>query len=440
MNQTMNAAPIVLSLAMIATACTNPTVDPSSTFIAEGRAQLSNGDALANADVRLIRYFHKSKFLRPTVDDLFTCTTVGTACGHANVNLEIEVVMTTKTNSEGRFEMEFKGENIAADNGITDSTGKVEVSNTVLLVVDPNDADGLAGVYSLDHLYQQSDKSWDPGIMKLWDSSATADVGSALTSGFVKFGWNKIARPAGSMVSQVYRLDVRGGGSRLLVRCTEGVDATLGGCISDGNKLRQDLSAFTIYNWYSTNGTFSGYVHGEGVDLRYRSRFTVTGMFQDPTAGRDPVGIAGIWAISSTGAEQALLNTKATDGDPKTRESITGNAKEIYVQLPAGTLVTDSGLLNSVVNNAYNGCVVLEFNTTAFNDVMTARTNGAGWVSKGKFCGGQGADNELSALVSFDTTASMGEIAAWMRFRIEATGTTDVYYSDVGEVAVYKRN
>ncbi len=435
MNRAHQIAPLALAVSMLAVACTNPTVDPASTFTARGVAQDASGQALANAEVRLVRYFHPGKLLRPSVDDLFECSSA--SCGYDEVDLEIGIVKTTQTDMSGRFEMSFLGEDIAAKGGITDMTGKVEGSNLVLVVIDPSDTAKQAGVFTQDFVFQQADKSWDPGNMRMWEAGADADVSAAVTAGLVNFSWNRIARPAGSTVSNVYRLDVRGGGNRLVLRCQEGVNTIeAGGCTADGDKLQYSVSAFSIFAFYSdAGGAFSGYIQGDGVDLRYRSKFTVSGTIPDPSANRDPIGIEGIWAVTPT-ANQSLNGTRATDGDTKTREDINGQSTEIYVKLPAGSLVTDAGVLNALVKEASSACIVVEFNTTSFNDVDGAKAGQTGWSSKGKFCGGQGAKNEMSALVSFDTTASMGEVAAWMRFRVEGAGA---HFQSVGELAVYKK-
>ena len=79
------------------------------------------------------------------------------------------------------------------------------------IVIDPNDSEKMAGVYTYDHLFQQTDKVWNPGRLRLWDSSATADVTDALTSGQIEFKWNKIDRPAGSQAGELIGQGLKGG-------------------------------------------------------------------------------------------------------------------------------------------------------------------------------------------------------------------------------------
>ena len=148
---------------------------------------------------------------------------------------------------------------------------------------------------------------------------------------------------------------------------------------------------------------------------------------------------SGVWAITESGAE-SIDGSAATDGLASTRLSLMSPAQAVYVQLPLGSLVTDAGLLNSVVSNSYSACIVLEFSPQAYDSVDNAQMSGDGdWVQKGRFCGGNGGSDEVSALVSFDTSASMGQVASWMRFKVENTQMSMVapLITDIGEVAVY---
>jgi hypothetical protein len=432
---------LALATSMLAMACTNPTIDPASTFYAEGKALTASGDPLVGAEVKVIRYFHAAKLLRPDVDDLFECST--TECGYPGLDLEIGLVSKTTTDMDGGFSMEFKGEDIAGVSGITDERGRVEGSNVVIVIKDPNDMNGFAGVFTNDYTYQQSDKRWDPGNLTLWNANATANVGASNMSGMVGFSWNKIDNMGSSAVDTTYRLEVRGGGSRLVQRCRAGSSLETGGCDEDmmSGALSMDVSAFSLYNFYSDRGDFKAYIQGNGVDMNWRSKFTVEGMFEDPSMNRDVIPADGAWAVSASGNEM-LDATDATDGMPSTRLELMTPAKSIYLQLPTGSLVTDAGLLNTVVDNAYSTCVVLEFSGTSYNDVSAAGESSSGdWVQKGRFCGGNGANNEMSALVSFDTSASMGQSAAWMRFRLEddGMGMASAAFIQIGEVAVYKQ-
>lgn len=442
MNRKIQISGLALATAMLSVACTNPTIDPESTFFAEGKALTASGDPLVGAEVKVIRYFHPAKLLRPDVDDLFDCDAKD--CGYVGLNLEIGLVSKTTTDMDGSFSMEFKGEDIAGQSGVTTETGRVEGSNVVIVITDPNDADGFAGVYTDDYTFRQNDKRWDPGNLKLWDAGAVADLDQAATDGMVNFSWNKIDNGS-SNVDATYRLEIRGGGSRLIQRCRVGDSVEVGGCVDGGtgmgmsDTLSLDVSAFSLWNFYSDQGDFDAYIRGRGTDMNWRAKFSVTGTFADPSADRDLIVADGTWAVNDSGNE-VLDGSAATDLDPATRVTLASPASAIYVQLPAGTLVTDAGILNSLVDNAFSACVVLEFSGTAYNDVDGAKGAGSSdWVQKGRFCGGSGGNNEISALVSFDTSSSMGQSAAWMRFRIESDGMTDSTFTEIGEVAVYKK-
>jgi len=64
----------LVALAGLGAACSNPTVDPASTFTISGKALKADGTPLVAADVKLVRYFDKLKLLQPSVDALFACT------------------------------------------------------------------------------------------------------------------------------------------------------------------------------------------------------------------------------------------------------------------------------------------------------------------------------------------------------------------------------
>ncbi len=439
------AAPIVAAISMLAVACANPKVDPSATFTIEGKALTAAGQPLVSAEVRLVRYFHLNKLFVPSVDQLFDCT--ADDCDVDGFDLELGLVKTLTTDMDGRFELAVLGEDIIAKGGRRDSLGKSEVSNLVIIVLDPDDLDKDAGVFSYSQTFQQSDRLWGVGNLELWDSDARADVDMAATTGRIELSWNKIERPPSSPVSQRYRVEIRGQGRRLRLRCNEDVagssaDETsfLGGCVSSGNRLKTQVSAHTVWTHYADNGRFTAYVSGDGVDFRHRQKMVVSAPLMDPGMNRDPVRIGGVWAVAGD-VEQDLANSSATDGKIDTRVRITNRATEIYVKLPAGA-VSDAGLLNSLVNDAHKACVTIEFQGTDFNTLAEARGATQGWVQKGKFCGGGGADEEMSALVGFDTTAANGEVAAWMRFTAVSDFTVmsaSPYFEAIGEVAVYEK-
>ncbi|MBI2372573.1 MAG: hypothetical protein HYV07_01110 [Deltaproteobacteria bacterium] len=420
---------IPIAVCGLFSACTNPTVDPASTFKVEGKALKADGTPLIGAEVKLVRYFDPAKLYEPSVEDLFTC--VGD-CSYLDIDFEIEVVMSATADANGSFSMEFLGADVAADNGITDAQGLVESSKLIVVVKDPNDPEKRTGVYTREILVQQSIKTYNVGDLELWDANALV---SFATPGLVTLKWNKIERPATSRVDNYYRVQVGGDNSaQFVARCYEGVDATEGGCSPDGAQLSVTLSAMSVYTYYSDAGVFSAYIRGAGVDFRYQARFEAEAL-PDPTATRDPAGLAGIWAVNDT-ENQSLFPSLATDGNPRTREPITiASSAAIYVKLNGAVSVTDAGLLGSLVRNASSGCVLIEFNTSEFPDVDTAKTQATGWTRKGKFCGGNGSDQYVHAMVGFE----FGQTAAWMRYQlvVDLTGSAPTYL-EVGEVAVYK--
>lgn len=438
-------APMTAALALLASACTNPTVNPDSTFTVKGTALNAAGQPLANADVRLVRFFDELKLLQPTIDDLFRCGS--TDCSYPDIGLEIGMVRSVKTDATGAFSIEVKGSEIAAKGGITDAQGKVEVSNLVTVVFDPSDAMKRAGVLSFDHLFQQTDKEWGVGSLRLWDSAATADVANSALSGLVKFTWKKLDRDTSPNIKNLYRVDVGGANSaRFIARCREGEVLIEGGCDTnpqDQTELFTTISAYSLYAYYSDNGDFDAYVTATGVDFRYRSKFVVPAPIPNPMNNREGVGIDGIWAVSSAG-NQALKNTKADDGNTTTRETINGQAKEIYVHFSTAEYVTDAGLLNSVVKDAHTACVVVEFSTNGQTTIDGAKgLPTSEWTATGKFCGSVGAPNEMAALMSFDTTSSDGRLGAWMRYRVIADANENPsatpFFQQVGEVAIYRK-
>jgi hypothetical protein len=448
MKRTIRAVTLVIATAALATACTNPTVDPSSTFSVNGTALSAEGQPLASADVKLVRFFDPDKLLEPTLDDLFACN--GDDCDLSDLGLEIGVVKTAKTDAQGKFSFEVKGADIAARSGVTDEQGKVEVSNLVVVVFDPSDATKKAGVASFDHLFQQTDKDWGVGSLKLWDSAAEADVASSNTSGLVYFNWKKLTGDVSNTVKTLYRLDLGGQQSlTLVIRCREGMEVVEGGCASatDPAKLTTAVSAYSIYNFYSDGGTFSAYLTVSGVDFRYRSAFRALPPVQNPSANRDPVGLAGIWAVTDTMNQSLFFDPPgpAHDGNVRTRATIMlANARAIYVKFSALEFFSDAGLLNSLVEQAGSACVVVEFSGNGVESIDDAKRLGADqWEAGGKFCGSTGAKNEMAALLSYDTTNSRGKTGAWMRYRLIADANEDAgatpAFKEIGEVAIYKK-
>lgn len=427
-------APIA-SLGLIA--CdSNPTIDPGVNLTAQGRALAADGTPLANTEVKLIRYFDTNRLsgfrLQPSIDDLFDCGP-SESCRVPGLNsLQIAYVKSVQTDASGNFELKFTGAEIAVEGGMKDAMGNVEGSNLVIVVKDGSDDAGRAGVYTKEHVFSGADFTWVTGELRLWDAEATVTYDDP-TPGLVGFSWNKLADPANGG-RNFYRLEVGGQSSaRLIVRCQAGEQEVVGGCgeIAGTNKLGRSLSAYSLYSFYSDNGNFSAYVSGDGVMYRFRARFTVPPQPVPQPTGT-PAGIAGIWAVGA-GADQPLKGTRADDGDAATREPITNSATAIYVKFESGAELSDGGLLNSLMNDAYLGCVVIETNTSIFDTIADAKTNTQGWTPKGKFCGGNGSDRALSALVNFTPR----QLTPWMRFRIEPSSGGNPYFQEIGEVAAF---
>ncbi|MCK6548073.1 hypothetical protein L6R52_19635 [Myxococcota bacterium] len=439
MNRITKGTLLALVVAGLGAAC-NPTVDPDATFTTSGEVVDADGQALANAEVRLIKYSSDLNLFAPTVETLFA----DTPSDDDEIGLKVMVVRTVRTDMSGRFEMSFTGSEIAAENGITTGDGRVEVATTVVVVRDPSDTKGNAGVYTYPYLFQDAARTWTTGKLGMWKAEATADVSNVRTTGLVDFTWKKLDRVRTSDVKNVYRLDIYGDSSaRLIIRCSEG-DIEEGGCetASDETKLIRSVSAYSIYRYYSDAGAFHAYVQASGLDFRYVSRFTLASPLPDLGDDRTEIGLEGVWAVGA-GADQPLLGTAAVDGDPMTRVAITNEATSIYVKLPM-SVITDAGILNTLIRNAAQGCVILEFSVNVFSDLDAAkRAESLAWTRHGKFCGETGGKGEVSAIVGFSTTDQDGVSAAWMRLRAEAdagSGAALVQFQQVGEIAVYEKS
>jgi hypothetical protein len=439
-----------VALAALAAACGNPTIDPSSTFTVNGQALNADGAPLANAEVRVVRFYDRLKLLQPTVDDLFECQTADCAAarGYAELGLELGVVGRLRTAADGRFELKLTGAQIQAAGGITDAQGKVEGSNLVVVVVDPVDPKARAGVFSFDNTFTDTDPVWTVADLKLWKSDATADLASAATSGLVRLSWNKLPRRAGSTINNIYRVELGGDADRLVARCVEGVGTpgqaiVEGGCDEVGGKLTFAISAYSLYSFYSTRGAFTAYVTGDGSASRFRSGFVVPMTLPDPSARRDKVGFAGLWAVGDT-FEQSLLATAAVDGNASTRVTISGRATAIYGKFQQLVAVTDAGLLNSIVKDAAGTCVSVEFTTNNATDLAAAKLLPPGeWMTAGRFCGATGSPVEMAAVLGFDTSASDGRVGAWIRYRLfddaNVASIANPEIREIGEVAVFKK-
>lgn len=443
MRNVVRSLPWFALVATLGTACSNPTVDPSSTFTVKGTALSASMAPLGNAEVRLFRYYDTLHLLEPSVNDLFRCSSGD--CSFNDLGLEFAVVKGTQTGMDGSFQIQVTGADIAAKNGVTDAQGKVEVSNLVVLVVDPADPAHRAGIFTFSHLFDQTDKVWDSGPMALWNADAKADTASAGTSGLVTLSWNKLTHNANSTVKNLYELDVGTATTRWIVHCREGLGTAGhaivdGGCDEQNGKLVVGISAYSLYSYYSDGGSFTGYVAGEGVDFRYRTTMVIPALLPDPRTNRESRGVAGIWAVSDM-AQQDLLNTAAVDNNPSTRVTINPNATAIYVKFSGNVTVTDAGLLNSVVQNATDACVAVEFTTFDAADVAAAKQ--AQWITTGRFCGATGAPNEMAAVMSFDTSTFDGQNGTWMRFVVSddanVVGTHSPVFQQIGEIAIYKK-
>lgn len=428
-----------IAVAASAAACVNPAVDPNATFEAQGKVVDSMGAPLVDAEVRLIKYSSGTQLFTPSTENLFR----DAPANDPDLDLSVSIVQKVRTGMDGTFTMTFTGADIAAPGGYTTAQGLVEVATTVIVVRDPDpmNSDKRAGVYTYSYEFSQSNKGWLVGLqpMNLWNADARADTSRALTHGLVDFSWNKLEKLRMTDVRNGYQVDIGAQNSpaRLIVRCSEG-DIVQGGCSADGmQRLTRAVSAFSLQNYYSDNtGMFGAIVQANGADFRYVARFTVTAPI--PMIPRDPIAIQEIWAVGM-GADQSLLGTKANDGNIETRELINNNATAIYVKLTPD-YIDDAGLLNSLLSNAENGCVILEFASSNF-DIASAKTSSSmDWTPEGKFCGENGAKGEVSALASFDTTGQNGILAAWLRLRAvpDGAGAAPVFQA-VGEIGVYKR-
>lgn len=430
---------VAVALAGLATACGNPAVDPDATFTAKGEVVDAAGQPLANAEVRLVKYWSAANLLAPVTEDLFA----ETPRGEPDLGLGVAVVQSVRTDASGKYEMTFQGRDIASPNGYTTAEGLVEVATAVVVVRDPADDSKQSGVYTYPKLYMQADKIWDAGKLNLWNAEAVADVSDALVSGQIELKWKKIERGS-SMVKNVYRVWIQGerqNTARLVIGCNQGAEV-MGGCAEDpqdGTKLVRHVSAYSVGAFYSDNdGRFAAYLQGNSPDYRYVARFRVEAPVPNIRDTRDPVAIEEVWAVGSLTDQR--LSGAAIDGDPKTREAITNNATAIYAKLSLG-LITDAGLLNSLVKEANKGCLVLEFSVSAFSSIGDAKGSRADqWETKGRFCGENGGRDEMSALASFDTTSSDGVVAAWMRIRAVPDGmAAGMQFESVGEVAVFRK-
>lgn len=428
---------LLAGFAALGTACGNPAVDPGQVFPIRGSVLDASGQPIQGAEVQVIKYWSDSRLLEPSIERLFS----GDPTANPPASLGIAEVKVGTTDASGAFDIEVTGQEVAQPGGYTTAEGLVEVASVVVVVKDPNDASGRAGIATYAKEFMRSDTGgWPIGEMQIWDSQAEADVSGALTTGLVDLRWNKIERGS-STVKNTYRIWVGGdAGPALLILCSQG-DQVEGGCAQDPmdpTQLVRSVSAYSLLNFYANaDGSFQAFVMARGVNFRYASRFAVQAI-PDLTDTRDPVGIEGIWAVG-VGPDQELTGTAAVDGNPATRETITNSATAIYAKLPL-SVVTDAGVLNTLVQDAANACLVLEFSATVHNDIAAAKaSSNADWAQAGKFCGETGGANEVSALAGFDTTASQGKTAGWMRLRaVPDGGMGTPRFEAVGEVAIYK--
>lgn len=432
-------------LILLASACSNPTVDPAAVFAVEGKVTDADGQPLQGAEVRLIKYYSDLNVFHPSAEILFS-----DAKDYKDDVITIQEVHKATTDADGRYEIEATGAELANPDGVMTAMGFVEVANTIVVVRDPSDTRGEAGVYTYKFVFQQATKIINNGTLDLWKAEAQADTGSALTTGQIEFKWNKLANPtSNSEVSNIYRMTISGEAtptSTMIVRCNDSVSGDVqGGCDehpTETGKLRRTVSAFSVAAFYSDpNGAFVAYIEGNGANNRYRAKFQVTAPVVNILDTRDQVDIDGIWAVG-VGADQSLKGTAADDGDPATRETINNSATAIYVKLASPVPVTDGGILNTLLQDAAKSCVIVEFTVDSYTDIAAAKQNAdsSSWTRKGKFCGENGARNEISALASFDTTASDGVTAAWMRLKAEPDGSgANPAFRAVGEVGVYRK-
>ena len=441
MTRRIKSGLFVTTLVGLATACGNPAIDPNAIYQAQGKALDAEGQPMVGAKVRMLKYWSDSRLLAPTTEQIF----MDTPSGDEGLGFHIELVKEVETDMSGSFTFEVQGSEIAAEGGYTTAGGLVEGASIIIVVRDATDALRRSGTYTHKQVFTRNNAGILIGDLPQWKSGAVADLSQAATTGLVKLSWATVVRTnPNSELKNQYRLSVEGESGntpRLIIRCREGT-VVEGGCSRDpmdNDKLVRYLSAFSLAAFYAdANGRIAAFVQADADRYRHVARFEVAEPLPDLTTERDPVGLDGLWAVGM-GGEQNLLGTRADDGDPKTREPIdvAGGADEIYAKLVPAR-VTDAGLLNSLVANASDACLVLEFSVTDYTTLADAKASAsANWEAKGKFCGENGARNEMSALVSFDTTGSDAVVAAWMRLRAVKDGVGTPAIDAVGEVAVY---
>src|SRR5687768_6999464 len=120
----------IAAVASLAAACANPAVDPNATFEAQGSLVGTDGQPVANAEVRLIKYSSPTNLFAPSTEDLFS----DSWSKDIDTGLEIGLVKVARTGMDGTFKMTFTGQEIAADGGYTTAQGLVEVATTVIVV------------------------------------------------------------------------------------------------------------------------------------------------------------------------------------------------------------------------------------------------------------------------------------------------------------------
>jgi hypothetical protein len=82
---------------------------------------------------------------------------------------------------------------------------------------------------------------------------------------------------------------------------------------------------------------------------------------------------------------------------------------------------------------------VVEFSSSGATDVVAAKA-ATDWASAGRFCGNQGPNATVSALLSFNTADSGGKQAPWMRFRLQSDNGSPMNYQGIGEVVVLQKH
>lgn len=185
---------LMLGWTMLSACDSNPKVDPNAQLSASGRLLSADGSALSNVEVRMIKFFDQNRIagfdVEPSVDDLFDCDP-GEDCDVPELNLQIEHIFSTRTSADGTFRFSFSGQDIAVRGATADAMGLVEGADLVIVVKDPSDTLGRAGVFTKVQTFGEADFGWDTGTLTLWPAQAEVSFERA-SLGLVDFTWSRL--------------------------------------------------------------------------------------------------------------------------------------------------------------------------------------------------------------------------------------------------------